>query len=625
MKTIITILALFIYSFISTHAQAIHSTTDGGMWADTSTWVGRTVPTGADNVVINGPVYIMGNSNECNNITINPGKWLGALQYYYAQLTIFGDIVNNGSIGGDANFNIFGNINNNGNWASANFSITLKGANQTIACAANSSIHSKLTAVDSTTNLFLGSNLHLIVTSDYVCNFSNAEIFTQGYNLRMDGGQLINARVTTNDTITINGTILSYVTIDGNYFLNGFIYAYAFNVFKGTVNNLGTIKNFPGLSTFLTIDGIINNYGLMQQYEIRLKHKANNYGTWEPFITRFTGTNEKTIINSPGHPFGGTNIIIADSGTVVKLGSDVEISANNFVLGNGKLDCNNFILSANTKFQNGTILNASQINQNGSYEYVTIEGSTILSGKNKMMFSALNGAFTNLDTITTAYLFSGNALKINGHFINKGEYYNLTMDLFGNLTNHDNIYDNSSIYVKGTSNQSINISSPINSQVTFFAMISGTTYQWLKNGIDINGAQNDHLLFNTLEPSDEGVYKCRVIVNGNTIYSREISVNLVTEVENKIKLSVSDFILSQNYPNPFNPSTVISYQLPVTGDVTLRIYDVLGREVATLVNEEKPSGIYEIEFYSTGLASGVYYYQLRAGDYTETKKMILLR
>jgi len=86
-----------------------------------------------------------------------------------------------------------------------------------------------------------------------------------------------------------------------------------------------------------------------------------------------------------------------------------------------------------------------------------------------------------------------------------------------------------------------------------------------------------------------------------------------------------DYELSQNYPNPFNPSTTIKYQLPEMNFVTIKVYDVLGNEVATLVNEEKPVGEYEVEFDGTGLPSGIYFYQLRAGNYVETKKMVLLK
>ena len=85
------------------------------------------------------------------------------------------------------------------------------------------------------------------------------------------------------------------------------------------------------------------------------------------------------------------------------------------------------------------------------------------------------------------------------------------------------------------------------------------------------------------------------------------------------------FELKQNYPNPFNPVTTINYSIPSNGNVELKIYDILGREVATLVNETKAPGNYEVNFNAANLASGVYFYQLRAGDFIQTKKMILLK
>jgi sugar lactone lactonase YvrE len=83
--------------------------------------------------------------------------------------------------------------------------------------------------------------------------------------------------------------------------------------------------------------------------------------------------------------------------------------------------------------------------------------------------------------------------------------------------------------------------------------------------------------------------------------------------------------LSQNYPNPFNPTTVVTFQLPVASDVRLVVYDLLGREVAVLVNEKKASGSYSVRFDATGLASGVYFYRLVAGGYVESRKMLLVR
>jgi hypothetical protein len=108
----------------------------------------------------------------------------------------------------------------------------------------------------------------------------------------------------------------------------------------------------------------------------------------------------------------------------------------------------------------------------------------------------------------------------------------------------------------------------------------------------------------------------QVDFNGNFEYSPII--NVVVSVPNEFKLI-------QNYPNPFNPSTTIKYQIPNAGIVVLKVYNTLGKEVATLVNAEKPAGSYDIEFNASALSSGIYFYKLQIGNFVETKKMILLR
>lgn len=87
----------------------------------------------------------------------------------------------------------------------------------------------------------------------------------------------------------------------------------------------------------------------------------------------------------------------------------------------------------------------------------------------------------------------------------------------------------------------------------------------------------------------------------------------------------TEFKLEQNYPNPFNPTTTIQYQLPQDSKVILKVYDILGSEVAALVNEEQEAGYKEVKFDAINFASGIYVYRLQAGDYISTKKMMLLR
>jgi len=122
----------------------------------------------------------------------------------------------------------------------------------------------------------------------------------------------------------------------------------------------------------------------------------------------------------------------------------------------------------------------------------------------------------------------------------------------------------------------------------------------------------------TREAEDNGWYLDDIRIEG-----------IVAEIEENQNTIPSEYMVSQNYPNPFNPSTKIKYHLPDAGFITIGIYDVLGNEIATIVNEEKPAGSYEINFSAKGganyLSSGIYFYKLQAGSFVETKKMILMK
>jgi hypothetical protein len=137
--------------------------------------------------------------------------------------------------------------------------------------------------------------------------------------------------------------------------------------------------------------------------------------------------------------------------------------------------------------------------------------------------------------------------------------------------------------------------------------------------------------YDWLVPQINSDYCLIRIGNYPCVYDVSDSVFTITNTVSIEEESLpKEFSLEQNYPNPFNPSTKIKFTIPSveTGQVPsvlLKVYDVLGNEIATLVNEEKPEGNYEVEFDAAGLPSGIYFYRLNAGEYSSTKKMVLLK
>ncbi|MCB0723522.1 MAG: T9SS type A sorting domain-containing protein [Ignavibacteriae bacterium] len=135
---------------------------------------------------------------------------------------------------------------------------------------------------------------------------------------------------------------------------------------------------------------------------------------------------------------------------------------------------------------------------------------------------------------------------------------------------------------------------------------------WVQQSVPVNG---DYLSIRV-----NGVQGWAVGENGTVIHSDNVT-NL-----NTISSSVPErYNLSQNYPNPFNPSTKISFDIPKSGFTSLKIYDILGKNIATLLSSELQEGTYEYEFDASALNSGIYYYVLNSGSFTETRKMMLVK
>ena len=146
---------------------------------------------------------------------------------------------------------------------------------------------------------------------------------------------------------------------------------------------------------------------------------------------------------------------------------------------------------------------------------------------------------------------------------------------------------------------------------------------WSKMGFvygagNSNTIQNYSYTDNTISGSGTYYYRLKQVDNSGRIKYSEIS-------EADVVIEIKDYELFQNYPNPFNPSTVISYQVPVTGLVTIKVYNILGSEIATLVNEIKQEGSYHINYTAGNIASGTYFYRLQAGEFSSIKKLTFIK
>ena len=623
-KTHLKVFCLLLTICLTTNVafSQITSTESGGDWDNPATWIGGTVPTPTDDVIINGPVRLLNYDNKCHNLTINPDKMLWAGTGWYGYLTVAGDILNNGTVEGGMDISLAGNVENEGEWIEGQTGVPnllFIGNDQTISHAPGSGFHTAFMCTDSTANIYFDSDILLWSENS---GMGKAEIYTQGHTFKIEGGALHDVRIVSNDTLDFNAELPGGVEISGDYILKGTITAYNTNILRGTATNLGTIQAISG-PYILTIDGNINNYGTVST-SVHISGNIDNHGSWTSPETHFTGSNEKILSQGPDAVFEGY-FTVDNPDAVITLASDVSLNVTQFTLNNASLNCGPYHLTANNPFINGTIISFSDITQHGTFESVTFEGSIGFHGINHIKNCIVDGDVTNYDTISPPYPIPGNYLRVNGSFENKGLVTTVPINLYGDLTNHGEI-STSNIQVQGDTSQTITLSEPINEPVVFLAMVTGISYQWMKNGEDIPDATQSELFFNTLQLSDQGVYQCRIETEAKeTVYSREISVNPYTGIDDYLITTSRSVILHQNFPNPFQKATIIPYWLHNDSKVELTVFDMKGSAVKTLVNKVQKAGEHEVEFNATGLPSGIYYYRLVNGKNVRTRKMILNR
>ena len=210
-----------------------------------------------------------------------------------------------------------------------------------------------------------------------------------------------------------------------------------------------------------------------------------------------------------------------------------------------------------------------------------------------------------------------------------------------------NYSESDSCNIVNNSNQNVYLDSIYNKTFSMYSCYIKTDSEYFYSNVPSYDESNSlHIRLNPMDTVKfmiVGVDLCPICKKQHDEYLRDTLVFVFTSDSNQttekslllnsdISLDVEDdninvnsFYLSQNYPNPFNPSTKIKYSINQPGLITLKVYDLLGNEIATLVNEEKTVGSYEINFDAKILSSGVYFYIMRVGNFTDTKKFILLK
>jgi len=261
-------------------------------------------------------------------------------------------------------------------------------------------------------------------------------------------------------------------------------------------------------------------------------------------------------------------------------------------------------------------------------------------GINLLFTNNGNGSFTRIDTGSVVNDGSYKMGAMFGDYDNDGD-----LDLFTARNNY--FGGNNTLYMNtGNSNKQINIKcvgmisnkAGIGAKVFVRAIINGTAKRQMQVVSSQTGGANSGM--NSLN-AEFGLGNATIIdsviikwPSGVIDKYTNVGVNqFVTAIEGQGMVEAKNissqipgkFMLNQNYPNPFNPKTIINYQLPMSSDVKLKIYDVVGREVDVLINQKQNAGTYEVEWNASNYPGGVYFYKIFTNDFSETKKMVLIK
>jgi len=641
-------------------AGTITSTATGGKWSATTTWVGGAVPGASDDVVIaNGATVTIDANVTVASITVGQGT-SGTLTFDNVAIRVV-TVSGNITVATGGTFIALIPISTTGDLAATSTSVTNAATSAGVVAGMNIGTLTGL-ATGTTIASFTANTITLSLASTNTVALTGA-VFNIGY----DDTLFVGGNLTNNGTFDMsrgNAAGICHVTFNkaGDQTITG---TGATTRFRSITLNKAAVANKVISSINVTAAGTPLTFVA---------------GTWEQNAGRFTATTGTIGVGSALATGCALNIIGSGSASVSSninvFGSLLVNTTDSLIVGvgttTGKIDLTN-IIGATGTFTKGTVVVYGKI-ATAAVSATTFNGANVIidpkgfatavtpgtdysfrsttgtGGTNPLTFTS--GTITILNPNSTtganpelaasssvAPNISGTATLILGQGANtvaSAAGFRINLNAAAAL---NNLTINT-----GTVGVALQANVTVKGKLTITSCgpLSGTGFTWAApnyvfngNVAQVTGSIMPATVKNVTVNNPLGVTSSQALTITDTLflvsgtlsgpYTAGTTVKVSTNVQDQGTGIPQEYSLQQNYPNPFNPSTAISYQLSANSFVSLKVFDVLGREVATLVNEVKKAGTYSTTWNAAGFGSGIYFCKMQAGSFTETRKLVLMK
>ncbi len=650
-NTLRTIYMFLTVLAVTSTASAQITSAANGNWSAGSTWVGGVAPTGGDVVIANGHTVTIDKNISIANLTVGGGT-SGVLTFDATtnrEVIISGNLIV--STGGS--FVVSSAVNATGDVTAA--SNVISNVSSTAGIAALWSVSGTGIPAGTTVSAFTANTVTMSLAATLT-----------GIAVPLTFSPAIK------DSIYIGGNFTNNGVFDMSLGTSGTICNVIFNKTNGdqTVSGTGSLTRFRGVTL---AKGSVTNKVICNS-NISMSNTNITYvaGTWEQNAGRLTCTSGSMNVGSLTATTAALNVVgsggLQIASNLNVYGAFLMNTTDSMIVGTGagKIDLT-YVLGASALFTKGTVLvngkiasaALTQTTYNGANIIVDPKGflatdyafrqTTGTGGVNPLTFTA--GTITILNSNSTAGanpefamsssvapVMSGSATFVLGQgnkTVANPVGYRINLNSVAAL-NHLTI-NTGGLDVTLQSNVTVNGNLTITSCDTLKGAFTWKAGNYIFNGSvpQVTGTVMPDSVKNVTISNSSGVSTSKKLTILDTLflktgtlsgdYTARVTVTGGTSVDNNAPEIPQTFSLMQNYPNPFNPSTVISYHIPSSGHVSLRVFDAIGKEAAVLVNETQSAGSYGVQFNAQGLSSGMYFAMLRSGGKMEMKKMILMK